>query len=290
MRVLDVLMDKSLSHVRLLAVDLDGTLLNAQSAMSVADRDTLDRLRSAGVTVVLATGRSLHAVREVIFADDPVDWVVFSSGAGLYHWSGGHLEVAESIPLEVGQGLARWLVDHGYSFMAHLPIPCNDRFYYSRGRDARGSDFFRRLESHHAGARPLPRDLSHLPAEGFSQFLVIMPNHPSRAQWLIGRLPGHLSHIPVTSPLDHRSLWIEIFPRGVSKGNAVRGLMARAGLTAEQCVAVGNDWNDESMLRVVGHPFVVSNAVAGLRDRYVHLPDHNASPIAALAEGYGMIS
>ena len=76
------------------------------------------------------------------------------------------------------------------------------------------------------------------------------PVEPSSDQ--VASLLPDLTVIRTTSPLDHRSTWIEVFPREVSKSQAAAWLAARHGIRRGDVCAVGNDYNDRDLLEPRG--------------------------------------
>ena len=92
------------------------------------------------------------------------------------------------------------------------------------------------------------------------------PVEPSSDQ--VASLLPDLTVIRTTSPLDHRSTWIEVFPREVSKSQAAAWLAARHGIRRGDVCAVGNDYNDRDLLEWAGSSYVVANAAPELRTRH----------------------
>jgi len=70
--------------IKLVATDLDGTFLRNDKSISKENLETLNFLGERGIFRVIATGRNLKKTLEVIAPDVPFDYVVFSSGAGVY--------------------------------------------------------------------------------------------------------------------------------------------------------------------------------------------------------------
>ena len=100
------------------------------------------------------------------------------------------------------------------------------------------------------------------------QFVAILePGETALHARLADALAG-FSVVRSTSPLDGRSIWVEVRPRGVGKERALAWIAARHRLGAGQTAAVGNDYNDCGMLRWSGNPFVVANAAPELRERF----------------------
>ncbi len=70
-------------------------------------------------------------------------------------------------------------------------------------------------------------------------------------------------------------MWIEIFSRGTSKGNAVSWLSNYLGISRENTIAIGNDYNDEDLLSWVDRGFVVNNAPSDLKNRFHTVASNN---------------
>ena len=262
----------------MVVTDLDGTLLDTQARLGSANRQALERLGEAGSLRVIATGRSLHSAELVLDADFPIDYLVFSSGAGILDWSNRELLAAHAMGDEDVQGALELLLAKGLAFMVHLGVPDNHHFYYHSGGGSGGGsgagqvavadnpDFHRRCRRYEDFARPL--DGSGVEMGQVSQFLVIeAPGSESHYDALVSEL-AHLNVVLTTSPLDHRSRWIEIFPASASKSQAAEWLRHRHGVDHGAVVAVGNDYNDRDLLEWARHSFVVSNAPESLKTRY----------------------
>ncbi len=153
--------------------------------------------------------------------------------------------------------------------MVHLEVPENHHFFYHRpaGRgDGDNPDFDRRCERYQPFARPL--DGRGIEGLRVSQLLAIeTPDSDSHYEALVAEL-RHLNVVLTTSPLDHRSRWIEIFPPTASKSQAAEWLRERHGVARDRVVAVGNDFNDRDLLDWAPHAYVVANAAPDLRARY----------------------
>jgi len=87
--------------------------------------------------------------------------------------------------------------------------------------------------------------------------------------------------IRATSPMDHESIWMEIYHSDVSKGNAVEFLCHRHHINKDRVMGIGNDYNDTDMLGFVGQPFVVANAPEELKELYRHSLSNNESGFTA---------
>lgn len=247
----------------LLVTDLDGTLLGADRRLRDCDRAALSRLGRDGWRRAIATGRSLHSFGLVAAERFPVDYVVFSSGAGIYDVRDRRLLRAHTLTGAQTSRAARVLHALDLDYMVHRPIPDNHRFQYRRsGRP--NPDFDVRIDRYRAFAAPLAGE----PGPSAQLLAVVPVDRPEPSSDEVADLLPDLTVIRTTSPLDHRSTWIEVFPRQVSKSQAAAWLAARHGIRRGQVCAVGNDYNDGDLLAWAGSSYVVANAAPELRARY----------------------
>ncbi len=268
----------------LFVTDLDGTLLRSDRTLAAAERECLERLGRRHIVRVIATGRSMFSFNTVAVADWPVDFIVFSTGAGVVDHPQGRLlrgACLEPSELERPVGLLRRL---GLDFMVHRPVPHNHLFGYSASA-APSPDFERRLAIYRGSAFPLEE-----PPEAFgpaAQLVAIAP--PERARQALAAVRRELdglSVIQTTSPLDGRSTWIEIFPEGVSKSRTVSWLSARLGIAHHRTLAVGNDFNDLDLLEWAHTSRVVANAPEPLKRRFGRVGSNDEGGVSEAVENW----
>jgi len=249
----------------LFITDLDGTLFRSDRTAAERDLETLVILGKKGVVRAVATGRSLFSFKRAVGDTLPVDYVIFSTGAGIIHYPSGRLLRKKNLPPVAVKRSLKALIDAGLDFMVHRPIPDNHRFAYW-GNTKSHPDFIRRIQLYEKFCHALDG------ADGIghaAQLLVIV--HQSNAQPMIDHLRDILPQLNVirtTSPLDGESTWIEIFHKDVSKSRAVKWLASRLGVSRERTLSVGNDYNDTDMLQWAGSSFVVDNAPEDLKKRF----------------------
>ena len=262
----------------LFVCDFDGTLLRSDRSFSNADLEALKQLEAFGVVRVIATGRSIYSLNTVSISELPVDFIIFSSGAGITRHPDGRIIRKVSLEAhEVSRAIAVLKADD-LDFMVHRPIPDNHVFGYFESSPA-NDDFKRRIDLYSQFAFPLDEV-----ADGFgaaTQLLAILPPtaNPQILETIRKKLPG-FNIIQTTSPLDGQSIWIEIFPVTVSKGLTVAWLTAEFGLEVSRTLSVGNDYNDLDLLEWTANSFVVENAPDDLKERFPVVASHNESGVA----------
>jgi hypothetical protein len=266
--------------------DLDGTLLRSDRTFDPRDLETLADLGRRGVLRCIATGRNLYSARQVLPAVMPIDYLIFSSGAGTVDWrSGALLERHLMSAAEVDRAF-RVLDARGLDFMVHDPVPENHRFTWF-AVDGGGEDFRRRIARYSEFARPCDRS-GFRPERGTQLLAVAAAGAAGEREYqeVRAELSG-LSVVRSTSPLDGRSTWIEVFSAAVSKGLAAARMAAAHAVERERTLAVGNDYNDEDLLSWAGLGAVVAGAPEPLRSRFRQVASHDSAGFTQAVREWG---
>ena len=266
----------------LFITDLDGTLLRSDRTFSETDLGSLQRLGRRGVVRVVATGRSIFSYSKVAAAGLPVDYVVFSTGAGVAEHPGGR--IVRSVSLEAGEVRQAVAVLRSLQldFMVQRPIPDTHVFGYSAATPA-NLDFEARISLYRPFAFPLNDNI-----DGFgpaTQLVAIVP--PAQAPAALAAVRQKLTALTViqtTSPLDGRSTWIELFPSGISKGLTAEWLAGELGIPQARTLSIGNDFNDLDLLEWAHTRFVTANAPAELKERFPAVASNNQGGVSEAIE------
>lgn len=251
--------------IKAFVTDLDGTLLPQGGSISPQNLRSLERSGQQGVVRIIATGRSLYAARKVLPEDFPIDYLVFSSGAGILRWQDQQLLYTRHLqPLE-NQEIATYLWDFHINFTVQKEIPDNHHFYYTEFFPLH-EDYKHRLQTYQPFGTPLyaPDELQ----ESATQFIMILDARQLRLLEQIRKELHRYSIVRSTSPVDNRAIWLEIFPQGVNKGNSCLHLFNELGISPCHTAGLGNDYNDVDFLDLCQQAFLVANAPVRLRPHY----------------------
>ncbi len=246
------------------ATDFDGTLYRSDFSISLRSILTLRALIKKKVLRVIVTGRSFYSISRVINEMFPVDYLIVSSGSGIYSMKTNELIYRTSIPPEEVSLICKYLLKLGCDFVIHEPLPDNHYFYYQRTSKT-NVDFEKRLKFYPDFGKKL--DISRTLSKHVSQFLIV--DKPGSTLFKkIEQTLTNFTIIRTTSPLDHKSSWIEIFPKGTDKGSTLKYLADLKGVDSVNVFTIGNDYNDTHMLRWAGSSFVVENAPSPLKEEF----------------------
>ena len=263
------------TNVRMVISDLDGTLLDNNHKLSNKNIEIFKLLGDYGIKRVIATGRNFFSFNKVIPHDMPIDYLVFSSGAGIIDWK--TKKILQSVKLGFNQvnHIANHFKNNKISFMVQEPIPNNHHFHYHIESDPL-PDFSRRLKLYEGYAHLVNWNQDFGEA---SQFIVIMPNDVDIFNSIKVGLNG-FKIIRATSPIDRKSIWMEIFPASVSKANAVKDLCKLNDIGNDFTCGFGNDYNDIDLLEYTKLSYVVSNAPEKLRNQFSVIGSNEENGVA----------
>lgn len=231
---------------QLLFTDLDGTLLTTDETVTPKVANQIRNARARGVAVVPATARGIRGVLGVAEMVDFGPLAVCHNGAVGYDFEQRSLLWIRELSREFVRTTIEYLqkLDTGFLFAASSPFEFRPQH-----------NFFKR-----STMSQLECELGRL-FDLESVVKVICRHSEYQASELITFLGKELAGVQLISGSTD---WVEIVPKGVSKGFGV-GLAAELlGVELDDAVAVGDHLNDIPMLSIVGHPFAVANAHASV--------------------------
>lgn len=216
----------------------------------------------------LVTGRSMASLQSAMPGNlaAQLDYWLVASGAGCWGLKDSAWLEVHNFEDEQARRVEQVLSEARLDFSRHGPVPDNHYFAIKRLSGADNPDMDRREEL--ARKRSWLCGGSEKQPERVGQFIAVLPAKGHEVHINLRECLPDCSIIRTTSPIDHASTWVEIFPVQVSKAAACARLCAWLGLAPDQVVAIGNDHNDEDMLSWAGQAFVVAGAPAMLRQKY----------------------
>ncbi len=242
--------------IKIVAFDIDGTLLNSNREVSTTNLNTLYQLGENGVVRIAATGRNLHSLHRIFPEDFPIDYAVFSSGAGILNWK--TKQILKSIHLHKEQIKERlsYLNYLKRDFLVKEAIPNSHFMQYKWFADENND--LKNYQAHYAEyTKPLKQGTDSVLLA--TQFIVQINDEVKLHDTFKSQFENCKS-ILTTSPIDHKTMWVEIFNKEVSKANGIQYLCDILDIQHEDVFCIGNDYNDLDMLNFFKNSYVVSNA------------------------------
>ena len=249
---------------KILISDLDRTLLKDNNSISERNLNALRKIRDNGIVAVIATGRNIFSAQKVINSNFPIDYLIFSSGAGIIDWKTGEIIFKSQLNHKEIKDILNLFLEHDLDFMIHDEIPNNHYFQYQKTNKI-NPDFQRRLGIYKNFATPLEIPLIKKTA---SQFIAILGKDSKQKFEQIKVKINNLSVIRATSPLDHSTIWLEVLPSNISKSHSTAWLCDKMEILQENSVGIGNDFNDLDLLNWTNKSFVVDNSPDELKKKF----------------------
>ena len=272
--------------IKLVATDLDGTFLKNDKSISNKNLEMLHLLGEKEILRVVATGRNLKKTMEVIPDEVPFDFIVFSSGAGVYDWKQKKMLFQQNMNKEVVQEIADFLIGQDLNFHLFKPVPENYKCWYHRG-NVPCQEFESYFGFNQSSAEKL--DVQQKINSEACQFLVVFPNDPERFFSLKREFELQFPDVKVvrtSSPLETGYIWMEIFHQSVSKGNGVKFICDSLQIDHEFTLGIGNDFNDLDLLEFTNYSYLVDNSPEELKDRFLITKSNEENAFAQAVEKY----
>jgi Cof subfamily protein (haloacid dehalogenase superfamily) len=274
--------------IRLLAVDIDGTLLNPEFQISPADLAAVRRAHADGVEVIVVTGRR-HSFALPIVQQLGFDlWVISSNGAITRSLAG---ETFHRNPLPAQT--CRKLCAEMREFRGNTVITFDT--------EAHGAIVLERMDELNASIQrwleknlryidfviPIEKSLTTDPVQAMFCGPIARMHHALEVLAASG-LDELITVLRTEYPVRDLSM-IDVLNHGCSKGHALERWAKHRGIPREQVMAIGDNYNDIEMLAFAGAPFIMGNAAEELRRNgwEVTLPNDQSGVAAAIEQVLG---
>jgi Cof subfamily protein (haloacid dehalogenase superfamily) len=250
--------------VRLIALDIDGTLLDSQWRVPDANRDAIRRATEAGIEVALVTGRRFDFATPVLDQiDAPLTMIV--SGGAIVKRRNGETLVRHLLPADVARTVLESTAGFRDATALVFDRPKAAQVVHERldVRDAHRRAYFERNRDFIVEVVPLESALTEDPIQ------VMYSGGVSRMRELVATVQAldvaAQVAIAVTEYEARDFSLVDVNRAGCTKGATLAEWVACQGLTRDQVMAVGDNFNDVEMLQFAGVPVVMGNAVEALK-------------------------
>ncbi|MCI7600103.1 MAG: Cof-type HAD-IIB family hydrolase [Megasphaera sp.] len=264
-----------MTAIKMITIDLDGTLLRSDGSVSDRTVRTLQAARDKGVVVAIATGRMYQTAR-------PYGERLGLGDSPMLLFAGGLIETLESkkilfqqvIPRETAQGLADLARQQGWQLQTYIDDVL---------RAARDDEWIRDYERI-TNSRAVICGDAFYQVQGDCNKLLSRGSHDelvARKALIEKAFPGRFN------VLFSASTFLEIMPQGVDKGKGIRRLGELYGVGADEIMALGDSQNDLDMLKAAGVPVAMANAAEEVKAAAAYVTASNDDDgVAAAVEKF----
>lgn len=241
----------------IIAVDLDGTVLDAEKKVTERTLAALEAAAESGIWVVPATGRILKGMPEEILKLGWIRYMILANGATVWDRGAESCLYRAEISAETGLEVFRWL--DGFPVIYDCYQDNQGWMTASMWENAEAyapSPFY--LQHIRTLRRPVPDLKEHIRRSGTSlQKIQAFCRTTETQRELIGRTAERFPQLAVSTSVARN---VEINDGRANKGAALTALAERLGIPMEKVVAFGDGTNDLSMIRAAGMGVAMGNA------------------------------
>ncbi len=269
--MLDYTQDTDLASIKLLAVDMDLTLLADDGTQPPHMAEKIAALDEAGVVFCAASGRPWPTLAQMF--EENMDRIGLCADNGAFAMYRGETVFEDLIDPEIWhRGLAQASCDERC-----VPTMCCFDHAVVLGRD-RGYE--KELSKYYKDIRYVESfDAVDEPSNKFSLFF---PAYDAEEAFADFYRPTYDAELYVTNAGRE---WIDFMNLGTSKGSGVGHLCEKLGISMADVAAVGDTYNDIPLLEAVGHSFIVANAEPHMEAHATYrVPSNNNRGVAVLID------
>lgn len=244
-------------NIKLIAFDMDGTLLDSTKQVRESSKRAIAAARAAGCEVAVASGRGASMLEHNAKGLEDIRYAITASGAVTYDRQEKKVMSTSPIPPDVIRAVAS--ACEGENLVVNVFL--GSEFYYDpkdlKHFYERGLDIFVPLFEDMGIPAENGMDLIRHPFAGYDKLDLHFGTFEAR-----GRAIGRMREMGLPLALvDGESSSLEVTLEGVSKASGLRALTEHLGIPLEQTVAVGDSYNDLEILRTAGVGIAMGNAV-----------------------------
>ena len=265
----------------LLFLDLDGTLLNDAKEITPGNRAALDAALERGHGVIITTGRPLKSAMthaHKLQLDKPGCYLVAYNGAVVYDWAKNQQVYNRSLSYDIVNRVFDYVNSTGIHVQTYdtwdvLVEPRCDNATVRRYCD--GTIDFRVIGDVHTDLKEEPVKI----------LIIDFDNKPALEaiqSWV------HENMAQETECFFSSNAYLEVVPKNIRKGEAVKMLCAHLGVPVRCAVAVGDEANDLSMIQDAGIGVAMCNGIPAVKAaaNYITHNDNNHDGVAEVVEKF----
>lgn len=259
--------ERILNMIKLIAVDLDGTLLKSDGSISLENKEALHQAKELGIKVVICTGRpllSVAAILDEMNLREPGDYIIT--------YNGGLVQKADTGEVLSEKSLTKADAIELYELSKSLNLPCNlldlDNIYelpYPKGRESWYSRTKPALPFVSTTLEELPDDIR------FNKILFCYEENVLNEE-IKGIPPEFYKKFTI---MKSRPILIEMMNKEVDKGRGIAVLCDLLGFQADEVMAFGDEANDHAMIEFAGMGVAMGNATTALKEIAQYITDTN---------------
>ncbi len=238
------------SAVNTFIFDMDGTLLNENHELSAITVNRLADLRAQHANLVIATGRHINDIRCYIDQLGGEIAAITCNGANI-HNAKGELLASQNLPLTANEVL----INVGSQFQVYTNLYTDREWLVCQPCE--------QMLKAHQKSKFFYRETTQQEMRTSPALKIMFYGEHSELLALREQIPSNIiESLNVTFSDDN---YLEIMQKNISKGDALKVLLAKYEIPLSQTMAFGDSMNDVELFKTVAHPVLMENAVNNLK-------------------------
>lgn len=242
---------------KLIACDLDGTLLRDDSSVSTENLEAIRKINNSNIEFVINTGRTLYEIPEILLKSQDMRYIIHSDGSVIFDKKQDNIIRSRYIDTDTALKLYRLLssfdtmieyYENGHPVTDIKKLNYNSYEYFNIDKNYRPV-----IDLTRKGVDDLEQ---YICENNKVELINIFFKNPDERNQCEGILDDKFD-VHFTTSMDNN---IEITAKGVSKGTALKTLCDFLNIDNEDVIAVGDSKNDFTMFDFAGTSFSVKNA------------------------------
>ncbi len=250
--------------VRLIALDIDGTLLDERSELPEANRRAVAEAYARGIEIALVTGRR-YDFATPIAAQFPCPLTMIVNNGAMVKSTDGETQLIHLLSRAVAARVLEATPQFREMWSVCFDRPRKNQLIFERidWEDPLRSGYFERNRDFITEMSPLQNCLTEDPIQ------VMFTGSAERAreaEAALSQLPFSTEYSLAVTLYDHRNFGlVDVISAGCSKGSTLAEWVRHRGWSRNDVMAIGDNLNDLEMLKYAGLPIVMGNSVAQLK-------------------------
>ena len=246
---------------RLVAADLDGTLLDPAGEVTEKTRSAARALATAGITLVLATSRRFTGVAPIAKSLELSGPLILCDGAQMRQYPDGSILASNALDMQVAQSVVEIIYAHGLRPIAQISDQHRERLLVAPAPDVVWDANYLTLFADQIVEAPIEA----LCADGVDPLRVVAFGDPKRLRAAADEIGMLQCGWQILDMGNYGTAELMVFSPTASKGNTLEILAGRMGIPLSETFAIGDGINDVSLLATAGFSVAMGNAVNEVR-------------------------
>jgi Cof subfamily protein (haloacid dehalogenase superfamily) len=240
---------------RLIAVDLDDTLLTDDLTVTETTKEAMKQTIARGAHLTIATGRMFDSAQKIARQVGLNVPIITYQGSLVKNLMDEQVLYERSVPADAAARLYTYCREHGL----HLQTYIDDKLH-----TAEDNDKIRAYAKQSNIPYTVVPNFGSLVASAAKQTKLIIIDEPNRLDAILPELRDLMG--PEVHLTKSKANYLEFLHREGTKGHALRFLAGHYGIPMEETIAIGDAWNDREMIEAAGLGVAMANAVPGLKE------------------------